>query len=162
MAREDPQMKLRLPEELKSKISMAAEENGRSMNAEIIARLEWYESGGKKFEKAINEHADAVMETLNATQKLSQARDAVIANQDILLKQREILIDHLKSQGKSICQIGMDMAKTIIAEADKLPFQEVNKAGHFLTALSSISSLYESAGYDDTILEWASRSEDPK
>lgn len=40
MARQDPQIKLRLPDELKNKISSAAEKNGRSMNAEILSRLE--------------------------------------------------------------------------------------------------------------------------
>lgn len=38
--REYPQYKLRMPPELKDEISKLAEQNGRSMNAEIIARLE--------------------------------------------------------------------------------------------------------------------------
>ena len=36
----DPQYKLRLPADLKEKIKKASEENHRSMNAEIVARLE--------------------------------------------------------------------------------------------------------------------------
>ncbi|MBO6508277.1 MAG: Arc family DNA-binding protein [Roseibium sp.] len=40
MAREDPQLKLRLPEELKNRIASAAKKSGRSMNAEIVSRLE--------------------------------------------------------------------------------------------------------------------------
>ena len=36
----DPQYKLRLPADLKEKIKQASEENRRSMNAEIVARLE--------------------------------------------------------------------------------------------------------------------------
>ncbi|MBF0186581.1 MAG: Arc family DNA-binding protein [Magnetococcales bacterium] len=40
MARTDPQFKLRLPPELKQKIEQAAHENNRSMNAEMISRLE--------------------------------------------------------------------------------------------------------------------------
>lgn len=39
MGREDPQLKLRLSEDLKSRISEAAQQNGRSVNAEIVARL---------------------------------------------------------------------------------------------------------------------------
>ena len=39
MSREDPQMKIRLPAELKDCIEMAAKQLGRSMNAEIIERL---------------------------------------------------------------------------------------------------------------------------
>lgn len=40
MSREDPQLRIRLPIELKEKIEVAAKENGRSMNAEIVQRLE--------------------------------------------------------------------------------------------------------------------------
>lgn len=40
MSREDPQFKLRLPPELKARIDQAATENHRSINAEIVARLE--------------------------------------------------------------------------------------------------------------------------
>ncbi|MDZ7863356.1 Arc family DNA-binding protein [Acidovorax sp.] len=40
MSRDDPQMKIRLPEEVKARIDAAAAEAGRSLNAEIVARLE--------------------------------------------------------------------------------------------------------------------------
>lgn len=40
MAREDPQMKLRLPLVLKTRIEALAKANGRSLNAEIVQRLE--------------------------------------------------------------------------------------------------------------------------
>lgn len=40
MAREDPQLKLRLPVELKARIEAAASTSGRSINAEIVQRLE--------------------------------------------------------------------------------------------------------------------------
>jgi predicted DNA-binding protein len=40
MAREDPQMKLRLPAELKARVEEAAQHAGRSLNAEIVHRLE--------------------------------------------------------------------------------------------------------------------------
>lgn len=40
MSREDPQMKIRLSEALKSRIEAEAQKNGRSMNAEISTRLE--------------------------------------------------------------------------------------------------------------------------
>ncbi|WP_082524744.1 Arc family DNA-binding protein [Pseudorhodoferax sp. Leaf274] len=39
MSREDPQLKIRLPAELKDRIEAASDEAGRSMNAEIVARL---------------------------------------------------------------------------------------------------------------------------
>jgi hypothetical protein len=40
MSREDPQLKLRLPEEIKNRLTEAARDNKRSVNAEILARLE--------------------------------------------------------------------------------------------------------------------------
>lgn len=40
MGREDPQLKLRLAEELKQRVTDAARRNNRSVNAEIVSRLE--------------------------------------------------------------------------------------------------------------------------
>lgn len=40
MSREDPQMKIRLPADLKDQIEAASKNSGRSMNAEIVARLQ--------------------------------------------------------------------------------------------------------------------------
>jgi predicted transcriptional regulator len=39
MSREDPQLKLRLTEDMKATITEAAQANGRSVNSEIVARL---------------------------------------------------------------------------------------------------------------------------
>lgn len=39
MSREDPQMKIRLPADLKARIEEASSANNRTMNAEIVARL---------------------------------------------------------------------------------------------------------------------------
>ncbi|BDC21828.1 regulatory protein Mnt [Klebsiella pneumoniae] len=39
MSREDPQLRIRLPSELKDKIEASAKANNRSMNAEIIFRI---------------------------------------------------------------------------------------------------------------------------
>lgn len=40
MARDDPMMRFRAPTELKTRIEEAASKNGRSLNAEIVHRLE--------------------------------------------------------------------------------------------------------------------------
>ncbi|RVS47162.1 Arc family DNA-binding protein [Citrobacter freundii] len=39
MSREDPQLRIRLPAQLKEEIEIAAKSNNRSMNAEIVHRL---------------------------------------------------------------------------------------------------------------------------
>lgn len=40
MARTDPQINIKIPAELKSRLEQAAKQNSRSMNAEIVHRLE--------------------------------------------------------------------------------------------------------------------------
>lgn len=40
MTREDPQLKIRLPDGIRDRLKAEAERNKRSMNAEIVARLE--------------------------------------------------------------------------------------------------------------------------
>ena len=40
MSREDPQLRIRLPIEVKEKIEISAKANKRSMNAEIVQRLD--------------------------------------------------------------------------------------------------------------------------
>lgn len=49
MSRNDPQMKLRLPLEIKNEIEEISRLTGRSMNAEIVRRLEWVLRGGKAY-----------------------------------------------------------------------------------------------------------------
>lgn len=48
MSREDPQLKIRLPLELKEKITQSAADYGRSINSEVVARLE------KSFDPELN------------------------------------------------------------------------------------------------------------
>ncbi|NSL91696.1 Arc family DNA-binding protein [Acetobacter syzygii] len=45
MARDDPMMRFRAPTELKARIEEAAAKNGRSLNAEIVQRLDASLSG---------------------------------------------------------------------------------------------------------------------
>lgn len=55
MSREDPQMKIRLPADLKDSVEVAAKANNRSMNAEIVARLQASFDKGK--DKPISNYA---------------------------------------------------------------------------------------------------------
>lgn len=56
MSREDPQMKIRLPAELKDQIEAASKELGRSMNMEIVARLQRSFDADQAVEQAAFEH----------------------------------------------------------------------------------------------------------
>ena len=69
MTREDPQLKLRLPEEMRDRIATAAKQNNRSMNAEILARLEVSlatEEGFSRNERLFLEGALAVIRNMRA------------------------------------------------------------------------------------------------
>ncbi|NTF43088.1 Arc family DNA-binding protein [Rhizobium rhizogenes] len=72
----DPQFKLRLTPGLKARIERAAEANNRSMNAEIIARLE--ESfdpliadvrGGKDFMDALAEMSERIVRKIRKEER---------------------------------------------------------------------------------------------
>lgn len=58
MTREDPQMKLRLPADLKDQLAALAEANGRSLNAEVVVRLEESLGGadGAQASARVDEH----------------------------------------------------------------------------------------------------------
>ncbi|PIA74319.1 DNA-binding protein [Ectopseudomonas toyotomiensis] len=53
MKRTDPQFKLRIPENLKAKVDDSAKANHRSVNAEIVARLEASFDEGVTLEKLV-------------------------------------------------------------------------------------------------------------
>lgn len=62
MSREDPQMKIRLPEELKARIDTSATQAGRSLNAEIVARLEGsYRTDNDSFKRDLETQVAAVL-----------------------------------------------------------------------------------------------------
>lgn len=67
MSREDPQLRIRLPYELKEKIEGSAKANNRSMNAEIVQRLE---------SSLLNEiQDDEVISAQDAIQIVNKAKD---------------------------------------------------------------------------------------
>ncbi|MCM7619791.1 Arc family DNA-binding protein [Enterobacter vonholyi] len=71
MSREDPQLRIRLPIELKEKIEDSAKANNRSMNAEIVQRLD-----GSFMDE---EPGDEVISAEEAIQIVSKARDELSA-----------------------------------------------------------------------------------
>ncbi|HBM7604697.1 TPA: Arc family DNA-binding protein [Enterobacter hormaechei subsp. xiangfangensis] len=71
MSREDPQLRIRLPVELKEKIEDSAKVNNRSMNAEIVQRLDG------SFLAEVSD--DEVISAEEAIQIVSKARDELSA-----------------------------------------------------------------------------------
>ena len=79
MAREDPQLKLRLTEELKERVTTAAREGNRSVNAEIVDRLEKsfrklpdvsVAPIGEKSEVFFSKYYESVLEQIGSLKKL--------------------------------------------------------------------------------------------
>lgn len=66
----DPQFKLRMTSELKKQIEIAAIENNRSMNAEIVARLEAF----AEYQNLKQRHLQTEVEKLTIQEELFQCR----------------------------------------------------------------------------------------
>ena len=54
MSRDDPHFRLRIPEDMRDRLKDEAERNNRSMNAEIIARLQGYDDLANQFFESEN------------------------------------------------------------------------------------------------------------
>lgn len=89
MSREDPQLRIRLPIELKEKIEYFAKENNRSMNAEIVSRLE------ATFLREVKE--DEVISAQDAIRIVNKAKDelsGIIFKRTFAEINRKIRIGH--------------------------------------------------------------------
>ncbi|MCH4246474.1 MAG: Arc family DNA-binding protein [Acinetobacter populi] len=64
MSREDPQLKVRLPQELKDKITESASSLGRSINADVVARLE------QSFKPASRIYQDLIEDTVTISDQI--------------------------------------------------------------------------------------------
>jgi hypothetical protein len=69
MTRQDPQLKLRMPPELKAKIEEAAKANNRSMNSELVERLQ------RSFEPQSDNDSPSVVMTLTKALNKEQSRN---------------------------------------------------------------------------------------
>lgn len=90
MARDDAQMKIRLPDELKEQIEKSAKEWGRSMNAEIVHMLQ-------SFYKRLDEDVESLQRGLEHQRKesisfgLKDGRDRAAVIQVLLLPEIALL-----------------------------------------------------------------------
>lgn len=96
MARDDPQLKIRLPLDMKEAIEEAATRNGRSINAEIISRLMITLEKGDPYEKLdkfqdeilgkIGKYNEIIDEQLEVRKKLEDTIEAMTEKMDYLMK----------------------------------------------------------------------------
>ncbi len=129
MSRDDPQFKLRLPAELKARIDREAEASRRSINAEIIARLELALLSG--------EAADELIPAVKAKEISIEARQSIPG----IVKRRIIEgINRAMSLGHSTAGIELDDL-----ELDALPQADTEQL------ISTFTDWLADAGYD---VEW--------
>ena len=70
MSRDDPHFRLRVPPELHDRVAAAAKENGRSMNAEIVVRLELsFASGSDEKLDTILRNLDTILRNFDSVRK---------------------------------------------------------------------------------------------
>lgn len=70
MAKNDPHFRLRVPAELKARIEATAASNNRSINAEIVARLEQTYSAESEQSRMLGEQMAATVELTSRVQGL--------------------------------------------------------------------------------------------
>lgn len=86
-------MGVRIPDDLKEKVSLQAKENGRSMNAEIVSIIEASFAADKE------KHHEAAQRILSHLQQIVELKDQIIASQDSSISsQRETI----SSMGRTI------------------------------------------------------------
>ena len=88
MGREDPQLKLRLTEQLKASVTEEAKLHNRSVNSEIVARLEEY----PKLRRLQMDVSYFKMENERLTTELTEAK-AEAEKQSVLAAQLKHLLD---------------------------------------------------------------------
>jgi len=88
MARNDPQMNLRVPMELKEKIEKSAFDSGRSINAEAVFRLEQSFTQDKKLLEISSVMTKTMMNSLEA---MDTALSKIVHLQDELDEKTKLL-----------------------------------------------------------------------
>lgn len=116
MAATDPQMKLRLPHGLKDRVQTAAEANSRSMNAEIVARLEQSflaTPGDQAVEDQVAENEKRIQILENAFLDLAELLSAPKGDQAELFDRPEYRVDPLAAsavrEGKRYLEIRQNL-----------------------------------------------------
>lgn len=95
MGREDPQLKLRLTEEMKDAVTAAARSNGRSVNAEIVARLTMSFSGDFVPSEEFHASVSQSKEMMEYVVKLSDALTKSKEREDVLIRNLDSMTDKI-------------------------------------------------------------------
>lgn len=108
MSRTDPQLKVRLPLEMKEKLEKASKENRRSMNAEIVARL----AGSLGY---INLTKDSDLEAVEPDDDIEKALKALDDATERLLRLRKLGLSRINSKNKR-SKMGLKASESDLAD----------------------------------------------
>ena len=81
--------KVRMPQELKDKIAESAKELNRSMNADIVARLE------QTFNEVLNEDPHSMLDRFDKVISIIEQQEKTIKNQDQTITTLKKMLDEL-------------------------------------------------------------------
>lgn len=126
MSREDPQFKLRMPPQLRAQAEQAARVSGRSLNAEIVARLE---------SSFLGESAsESLIPAVRAKELALMARNAIpdeVRRRTIASIARAVRLGHNEaSVGLSDLHLDFGISDDEVENLFKDLFDELNEAGY--------------------------------
>ncbi|HED4877395.1 TPA: Arc family DNA-binding protein [Stenotrophomonas maltophilia] len=139
MSREAPQFKLRMPDDLKQVIEDSARANGRSMNAEIVGRLEQSLEAPKVTltDAQAAALADEIMAKIE-TRKISEPAEVIAADLNVdTVEQLIERLDHRATEqseaiGRLIKKIEHEAHDIYLAEGESERYESVRKQIPFL------------------------------
>lgn len=137
MSREDPQFKLRMPLELRLKADLAAKAAGRSLNAELVGRLE---------ASFLSERAGEALIPAKKAKELAASARSAIPN-EVRKRAKEAIanavkLGHTQAVAKlDDLKLGFGIPDEELEEILSAPIKELEDAGYIVSA-EDISGLW--------------------
>jgi|GEM_PF-1638212 len=142
--REHPQLRLRVAPELKEQIDQSAKMNGRSMNADIVHRLEMSFVVEQNPAAASLLHDDALGNLLAPTLPASIAGKIARQNTDSGIALASIFVDEINELINSAIVIGK---RKIELDTTKLTCTMPATDTEIFSALTLVEKVFDEAGY---------------
>ncbi|GLR51809.1 Arc family DNA-binding protein [Shinella yambaruensis] len=135
MGREDPQLKLRVSEEMKEWLTEAARSNSRSVNAEIVARLDASRHGSRAEVAEWKRRFEEEHQSFNRLEKM-------FSQQMSLIDDMKLAVGRANSLVKSLCAMTISLAVSIRRADEKPSDAEKDVAQRFYEMASDIEARF--------------------
>jgi hypothetical protein len=142
--REYPQMKLRLPPQLKELIEASSKYSGRSMNAEIVHRLEVSFIADQNSAAASLLQGDGIENVLTPTLSASMASKVARQNTDTGISIASLIVDEINELIHHAIIIGKYQ---VIFDTTKVTEKMPATEKEISTALKLVQKAFDDAGY---------------